>query len=164
MKKLLILVLVAGFGITLVSGQQNRSGLSPLLSLYYDIKNDLVKADAAETSIKATGFLNVINGIDDKTLTAAENSVFSSLKEKLAMDAKHISEEREISKQRDHFKTFSDNFYLLAKETRLSPEPVYQLFCPMKKSYWLSNEAVVKNPYYGNQMLTCGKITDTLKP
>jgi hypothetical protein len=164
MKKLLILLFIAGLSITRVSGQQTISGLAPLLNLYYDIKNDLVKADAAETSTKATEFLRVINRMDDKTLTAAENSVFSSLKEKLVMDAKYISDAKEISKQRDYFKTFSDNFYVLAKETRLSAEPVYQQFCPMKKSYWLSSEAAIKNPYYGNQMLTCGKITDTLKP
>ncbi|MEJ0102104.1 MAG: DUF3347 domain-containing protein [Bacteroidota bacterium] len=164
MKKLLTLIFIAGFSTAAVFGQQTSSALSPLLNLYYDIKNDLVKADAAGASAKATDFLKAITAIDVKTLTEAENSAFSPLKEKLAFDARHISEKKEINHQRDHFKTFSDNFYLLAKETKLSAEPVYRQYCPMKKSYWLSNEAAIKNPYYGNQMLTCGKVTDTLKP
>jgi hypothetical protein len=29
--------------------------------------------------------------------------------------------------------------------------------------YWLSSEAVIKNPYYGKAMLTCGKVTETIK-
>jgi len=33
----------------------------------------------------------------------------------------------------------------------------------MKKAYWLSSEAAIKNPYFGNAMLACGKITETLK-
>jgi len=33
----------------------------------------------------------------------------------------------------------------------------------MKKTYWLSNEAAIKNPYYGNAMLNCGNVTDTMK-
>jgi len=34
----------------------------------------------------------------------------------------------------------------------------------MKKSSWLSNDTSIKNPYYGSSMLTCGKVTGTLKP
>jgi len=45
---------------------------------------------------------------------------------------------------------------------KLSDAPLYQQYCPMKKSYWLSKDAAIKNPYYGKQMLTCGKVSDTL--
>jgi hypothetical protein len=51
----------------------------------------------------------------------------------------------------------------LAKAVKLSVQPVYQDYCPMKKAYWLSSEAAIKNPYYGSQMLSCGKINDTIK-
>jgi hypothetical protein len=37
------------------------------------------------------------------------------------------------------------------------------MYCPMKKSNWLSNEKTVKNPYYGSAMLTCGEVTGTIK-
>jgi hypothetical protein len=33
----------------------------------------------------------------------------------------------------------------------------------MKKMYWLSSEAAIKNPYYGKMMLTCGSVTETIK-
>lgn len=32
-----------------------------------------------------------------------------------------------------------------------------------KGATWLSKENVVKNPYYGSMMLSCGKVTETIK-
>jgi len=47
------------------------------------------------------------------------------------------------------------------------PKPVYVLQCPMafdnQEGYWLSSEPVVKNPYFGEQMLRCGSVIDTLQ-
>jgi len=136
--------------------------LSKLLSLYYDVKNALVNSDASVAASKATEFVTAISLIDNNTLSADEQKVFTSLKETLTTDATAISKLTDINAQREKFKTFSDNFYTLAKAVKLSDTPVYQQYCPMKKSYWLSNEATVKNPYYGKQMLTCGKVTATL--
>jgi hypothetical protein len=162
MKKL-TLALAFFMGISSVFAQQPESSLKPLLDLYYDIKNSLVKSDAPSAATKAAEFVTVINAVDEKKLSKDEGKAFSSLKQKLAFDARHISENKEVSHQRDHFKTFSDNFYLLIKDAKVSGETVYRQYCPMKKSYWLSNESSIKNPYYGSQMLTCGKVTDTLK-
>ena len=44
---------------------------------------------------------------------------------------------------------------------------VYYDHCPMyndgKGGDWISKESSIKNPFYGSQMLTCGKIVETLK-
>jgi hypothetical protein len=32
-----------------------------------------------------------------------------------------------------------------------------------KGANWLSKESTIKNPYYGSQMLTCGKTVETIK-
>jgi hypothetical protein len=141
----------------------NESPLSQLLTIYYDIKNALVKGDVNAAATKASEFIKTVNEVDMKKLPAADMNAFMPLQEKLAFDAKHISETKEIGHQREHFLSFSNNFYKLAKAVKLSDKPVYQDYCPMKKAYWLSSEAAIKNPYFGSQMLTCGKINDTLK-
>jgi len=33
----------------------------------------------------------------------------------------------------------------------------------MKKATWLSSNKTIKNPYYGNAMLTCGQVTETMQ-
>ena len=30
--------------------------------------------------------------------------------------------------------------------------------CPMAKARWIQKGSAIKNPYYGNKMLTCGEI------
>ncbi len=140
-----------------------QSSLSSLLPAYYDLKNVLVNSDAATACTKAGELVKAINSVDKKILSASEAKTFTDLQEKLIFDARHISENKTIEHQREHFASLSLNFYTLAKAVKLSDKPVYQQYCPMKKSYWLSTEANIKNPYYGKSMLTCGKVTDTIK-
>ena len=137
--------------------------LSALLNSYYDVKDALVSSNATIAATKADELLKAINGVDMKALSETDMNIFMPLQEKLAFDAKHISETKEIGHQREHFSSLSNNIYKLAKDAKLSTEPVYQQYCPMKKMYWLSNETTIKNPYYGKMMLTCGKVTETLK-
>ena len=80
-------------------------------------------------------------------------------------DAEHIAETKDASHQRDHFMSLSKKMYALMKVSKQETQTYYQ-FCPMandgKGANWLSKENAVKNPYYGNQMLTCGKVVETL--
>jgi hypothetical protein len=34
----------------------------------------------------------------------------------------------------------------------------------MAKANWLSDQKEIANPYYGNSMLTCGSVKETLEP
>lgn len=146
------------------TAQKNIATFKPILIAYYDVKNALVNTDAAKAALVASQFVKVINGIDTKTLSAAELKSFIAVQNKLQQAAANIAATKDINKQRDLFAGFSIDMYALAKEVKLSDQPVYQDYCPMKKMYWLSNEKNIKNPYYGNAMLTCGSITATINP
>lgn len=156
--------------ITIFAAQENKSKtvntdstLSQLLSSYYDIKNSLVNGDESAAATNATTFIKKIKAVDTKILSSTEQKAFNTLKEKLVFDAEHIAESEELNHQRGHFASLSLNISTLAKAVKLSTQPVYQEYCPMKKAYWLSSESAIKNPYYGNAMLTCGKVSDTIK-
>jgi hypothetical protein len=125
---------------------------SAVLTAYYGVKDALVADDPDAAAEKAGEFLKVLGSID------------LPLKEKLAFDARHISEKKEIAHQREHFGSLSVNMLIVAKKVKLSPQPVYQEYCPMKKASWLSSDSAIRNPYYGNAMLTCGKVQTTIKP
>jgi hypothetical protein len=141
----------------------DTASLSNLLALYYNIKDALVAGSAESAAASAGEFVKAVNSVDMKSLSESGHSVFMSVNNKLAYDARHISETKDIDHQREHFKSLSDNFFLLAKKVKMSALPVYQEYCPMKKAYWLSSETTIRNPYLGNQMLDCGKVTATLK-
>ncbi|WP_291912226.1 DUF3347 domain-containing protein [Chitinophaga sp. CB10] len=132
---------------------QNKSGL---LTQYYAVKDALVKGNSATASAAATAFVKAAG-------EAAGDKAIEAAKAKLVADAEQIAATRDLAKQREQFKQLSADMYALAKSTKLSDEPVYQQYCPMKKAGWLSGSKDIKNPYYGNQMLTCGKVADTIE-
>ena len=89
-----------------------------------------------------------------------EKKVFSNEKENLLNNARSISKTTDLEKQRTVFAELSVALWKLVKVTDNIQDNLYYQYCPMKKMYWLSAEAVIKNPYYGSAMLTCGSVTD----
>jgi hypothetical protein len=164
MKKIFLLVafIATAFTQQLFAQDAKASSLSQLLASYYEIKNALINSDSQDAAAKAGDFLKIVNAVDMKSLPPSDMAVFMSFQDKLAYDARHISESSDIGHQREHFANFSSNFFKLAKAVKLTGQAVYYDYCPMKKSYWLSADAAIKNPYFGKQMLTCGKVTKTL--
>ena len=138
-----------------------RYPISSLLPLYYGLKNALVNSNASDASEKANALVNGLNGIDRSSLSPGELNAFISLQSKLIYDARHIAEVQKIEHQREHFESLSMNMYSLAKSVRLSNQPVYRDYCPMKKAYWLSADKAIKNPYYGREMPDCGDVVNT---
>lgn len=162
MKKIfLVVALIATIWIKPGFAQSKQT--QTLLTSYYAIKDALVNSDVALATSKASEFSKVLSSVDMKSMPEAEMTAFMGLQDKLTFDAKHISETKDISHQREHFANFSANFFKLAKAVKLTKEPVFYDYCPMKKSYWLSDNAAIKNPYFGKQMLTCGAVKETLK-
>ena len=129
--------------------------LSQLLTQYYQIKDALVAGNGNQASAKAQDFIKTANSIDYKLIS--EGNINALLK-----DATPISETKDIKVQREHFANLSDNMATLAKSVKLTGDPIYKQYCPMKKTNWLSNEKAIKNPYYGNAMLTCGNVVETI--
>lgn len=162
MKKIfLIVAIIATVWIQPGFAQSNQT--KALLTSYYDIKNALVNSDATVAASKAGEFSKILGSIDMKSMSETEMTAFMGFKDKLSADAKHLSETKDVATQRDYFANFSVNLFKLAKATKLTSDPVYYDYCPMKKSYWLSENSAIKNPYYGKQMLTCGAVKETLK-
>jgi hypothetical protein len=132
-----------------------QANLSQLLSAYYNIQNALVAGNAGNATAAAAVFLKVASGIDNSIIS--EDNLRALVK-----DAEKFSATNDINKQRPFFASFSLSMAALAKAVKLTDKPVYQAYCPMKKAYWLSSEKEIRNPYYGNAMLTCGQVTETL--
>ncbi|HKC36710.1 MAG TPA: DUF3347 domain-containing protein [Chitinophagaceae bacterium] len=158
MKKLILMTaLLATVFVQKIFAQDStqKYQLSQLLSQYYNIKDALVAGNGVLASVKAEEFIKTANSIDYKLIS--EGNINAFLK-----DATPISEIKDIKIQRDHFANLSNNMATLAKGVKLTADPIYQAYCPMKKANWLSNDKAIKNPYYGNAMLTCGKVVETI--
>ena len=156
-KSILVIALLATIFVqrTFAQDSTQQHQLSQLLTQYYNIKDALVAGNGNLASGKAEEFIKTANSIDYKVIS--EGNINALLK-----DATPISETKDIKVQREHFSNLSNNMASLAKSVKLTTEPIYQAYCPMKKANWLSNDKAIKNPYYGSAMLTCGKVVETI--
>lgn len=72
-----------------------------------------------------------------------------------------------IQQQRDAFSLLSDALITLIKSNGVSEGEFYVAHCPMafndKGANWISPSKKIENPYFGDKMLTCGSVEETLK-
>lgn len=147
---------------TMKETKKAPSSLAKVLPLYYDISNALVNGDAAKASSKAFDFVKAINDADMNAFSGKEMEVFMDAQKKLAQDGRKLVGAKDIEVQRNAFVDLSAHMTELIKGVQVTFDPVYEITCPMKKASWLSSDATVKNPYFGKQMLSCGKVTGTI--
>ncbi|WDO12132.1 DUF3347 domain-containing protein [Flavobacterium sp. WW92] len=156
----------AGHAMPAPTATQEKGQLKSVFDSYFDVKDALVKTDGKMASEKAKSLVKAIGSVKMNELKADEHTVWMKVLNDLREDAEHISETADAKHQRDHFITLSKSIYELLKVSKYEV-PVYYQFCPMandnKGANWLSKENAVKNPYYGSQMLTCGKTVETIK-
>lgn len=140
-----------------------QASVNNMLVNYYAVKNALIADDGKTANARAGELVKTLVAVPTKKMTEEQNKVFMNLSDKIKTDAEQINKNTDVKKQRDYFNDLSNNVFALVKDLKANVNPVYQQYCPMVKKYWLSDNSAVKNPYYGKSMLTCGKVTETLK-
>ena len=85
----------------------------------------------------------------------------------IASSASKITNAGDIEAQRAAYSTLSNEFISRVKKSGLTKGELYVDYCPMafdnKGAYWLSNQKGIRNPYFGDKMMTCGEITETVR-
>lgn len=156
----------AGQGHNSTATSAQSDVIKPVLSGYFRLQEALVKSDAGQAASIAEELQKTIANVDMKALTAGAHKAWMAANMKLTEATKGIAATKDLKKQRMLFAGLSEGMYTLAKEAELG-QPVYYNNCPMfndgKGANWLSEEKTIKNPYYGSQMLSCGKTIETIK-
>lgn len=119
---------------------------------YILLKTALVNTNAKTTAQHATNlmtdFANI--GMEDEVLTATQS----------------IYESKDIAVQREAFVTVTAAMEKLL-EGAIESGVIYKQYCPMAfdftGAYWLSNSKEIYNPYFGDEMLRCGKVKAEIK-
>ena len=145
---------------------QQTNQLTAVFDNYFALKDALVKTDGPTASAKASAMLTALDAVEMGKLKMEEHTVWMKIEKGLKTDAQHIKENKDTEHQRERFMSLSKSMYELITVAKPA-ETVYYQFCPMandgKGANWLSKESAIKNPYYGSQMLSCGRTVETIK-
>lgn len=102
----------------------------------------------------------------------ASNAIEAGAKElqggaTIASSAASITAASDIEAQRAAFQKLSNEMIAKVKQSGVASGEVYVEYCPMafndKGASWLSSSKEIRNPYFGDKMLTCGEVTETIK-
>jgi hypothetical protein len=141
-----------------------QSAPSPLTS-YFGLKDALVGGDTVTSKRAAAGLTDALQKTDTATLTVGLRDTVRTA----TMTAEAIANTGDLAVQRDRFKALSAAMIALTKITPVKVPPgdtVYVQHCPMADkgagASWLSNKKEIANPYFGDAMLKCGHVVETI--
>ncbi|BAO54191.1 DUF3347 domain-containing protein [Nonlabens marinus] len=108
----------------------------------------------------------LVNSDLDEAKSGAQMLIKASTNEEVTNALTAIATANDIETQRTAFSTLTTTLTPIIENDITSGE-IYQQFCPMAFNnaggYWLSKEEEIRNPYYGDRMLKCGRVAQTIK-
>ncbi|MCW1963644.1 DUF3347 domain-containing protein [Chryseobacterium viscerum] len=142
--------------------QSQNFSIESTVKDYLALKNALVADNDKSAASAAKQLLTTLKNIDINSIPAAKQKEYKEIADDAKENAEHIGDNAgKIDHQREHLaflsKDVSDLIALFGSSQKL-----YQDHCPMfndgKGAVWISETKAIKNPYYGNQMLSCGSV------
>lgn len=142
-----------------------KQKFAAVLQAYLELKNALVAGNLAEASAASTMLIDVLADADHEGLIGEPANFWLEKTAFLMQHAKESLEASTLVAKRENFIYLSQPIIKLT-EAFGSPAGLYIQYCPManddKGAYWLSAEAAVLNPYFGEAMLRCGEVIKKL--
>jgi major membrane immunogen (membrane-anchored lipoprotein) len=118
---------------------------------YMHVKTALVNTNAEEAQSGGKMLVEALGNVENNT--------------KALEAAQTVANSQEINEQRTAFLELSAGMEEVMSGAIISGE-LYKQYCPMafdgKGGSWLSASKEIRNPFYGDKMLKCGRVTDTI--
>lgn len=119
---------------------------------YLHLKNALVEGNSKEAQSGAAALQTALSDVGNS---------------KGADQAGKIASASDLSAQRTELEALTAEVESVLKASKMTSGVVYKQYCPMandnKGGYWLSSDSEIKNPYFGEEMLTCGETKEEIK-
>lgn len=123
---------------------------SNVISDYMALKDAFVQSD--------------IQTVKSLALDLVKTLEVQNVKIEIIEAARSIASNEDLDQQRIAFKTVTDG--LIEEWQSNDAQTIYVQYCPMAfdntGANWLSLSEEIRNPYFGDKMLTCGRVEKTL--
>ncbi|HEX9152559.1 MAG TPA: DUF3347 domain-containing protein [Flavobacterium sp.] len=138
-----------------------------IVSSYLKLKNALIKDDSEAAARTGKSIVATLNDANPNSLDAKLIKKYNDIAADAKEQAAHIGTSfGKIDHQREHFAMLSKDVNDLIKIFG-TKQKLYQDYCPMyaegKNGYWISETKEIRNPYYGSEMLNCGRMVTAIQ-
>jgi len=146
--------------------QAFQKQLANLATTYLTLKDGLVATDAAAARTAAKTLLAGLGKVDASALQGEALTYWTEQASHLQMHTDMLAKTTDIEIQRQQFQFLSDALIHSVAAFGTTGPTLYQQHCPMALdddgADWLATEAAIKNPYFGEKMMTCGVVKQAL--
>jgi membrane fusion protein, copper/silver efflux system len=152
---------------TMETPEAFREQITTVTEAYFQLKNSLVASDmnAAKKALHVLN--NILARVDMRSLKGRAHEHWMGLKASLDKDLQQLTETGDLKTIRHHFAGLSKNIVDMVESFGVEKDKVFKVFCPMaldnNGAYWLSETEDIRNPYFGDAMLTCGEVKETYR-
>ncbi|RPI46259.1 MAG: efflux RND transporter periplasmic adaptor subunit, partial [Bacteroidetes bacterium] len=144
-----------------------RAQLQEVYDSYVPMKNAFVESDPEAVQKEAAKLSDALEKVDMSLLEGDAHMQWMEFLEVLRSSVSKISGSTDIAVQRESLSAFSNALYGVVKAFGLQGGTVYYQYCPMalddRGAHWLSEIEDIENPYFGDEMLSCGETQETLE-
>ena len=144
------------------------SQLKPVFHAYLHIQTHLAEDNLADARTAARRLEVQLDNVDMSLLGHDAHRVWMKLLKEIRTSSREVAEAEDIATARAVFAQLSESLMAVARRfgTGLG-QPIHVMHCPMafnnRGADWLQLSKNLENPYYGDAMLRCGEIKETLE-
>jgi hypothetical protein len=130
------------------------------------LKEAFVGSDPEKVQKAAQQVIDQLGKVDSKLLEPQAHEIWMQNLMSIAHLLDRIKNADDLEEQRQNYAMFNRAMYRSFKFLGHEGDPIYYQYCPMafdnKGAYWLSESEEIRNPYFGDKMLTCGSTKEIL--
>ena len=144
-----------------------KKQLTNVYKVHLGLQDAFIATDAAMTKEKIPLVKAALDKVDMSLVKGEMHNHWMASLKKLNETLDEIHQSSDIEKQRLAFADLSDALYGAIKMFGTSGETIYYQYCPMARdnegAFWLSAVEDIKNPYFGDAMLSCGENKEVIR-
>ena len=143
-----------------------KKQLTEVFNKYIVLKDAFVSSDAVVATKAGQEVTKVVEEVNMSLLKGDAHMNWMDYLNSINTSLEAITTTDDLAKQRLAFADLGDALYASIKYFQVDGLGAYYQFCPMaldgQGAFWLSTSEEIRNPFYGDAMLTCGETKEII--
>lgn len=143
-----------------------RQVVSEIFERYFQLKDALVASNLEEARKRGKELTTLLKPDKDQLFSGEAATFWQEHRQAADKQLQNLLEAADLAGARAAFKPLSEHLIALANAFGPFEQTVYIQHCPMADNDagadWLSLQKEILNPYFGEQMLKCGTVKQTI--